>query len=196
MELEVIKLEHVPDSYTVHLALFRDVKNAAFLHQQLLARNSDFEYAFVDASVVVSRMQLLAAVFKATNAAANGALQTPNIHSETVASLSPSNNIADAYRRFGISPTTKDLLVVKITFPTEARPQPAPTESIAKHLQENVEGISVPASDDNIAACADMAKVRKYYKLNGINWLNTPDQAEGKKQIEGLILGSMALRGV
>lgn len=52
MSLETVTLDHLPSSYKIHLALFRDVQNSEFLHQQLLARNSDFEYAFVDASVV------------------------------------------------------------------------------------------------------------------------------------------------
>ena len=52
MALESIDLEHVPASHTLHIGLFRNVKNASFLHQQLLAGNTDFEYAFVDASVV------------------------------------------------------------------------------------------------------------------------------------------------
>lgn len=38
-------------------------------------------------------MQLLSAVFKATNAAVNDALQTPNVHSEIVAYLSSSKNV-------------------------------------------------------------------------------------------------------
>ncbi|EGX94570.1 Kinase binding protein CGI-121 [Cordyceps militaris CM01] len=197
MELEIVKLEHLPDTYTVHVALFQDVKNAAFLHEQLLARNTDFEYAFIDASVVVSRIQLLSAIFKAANASVNGALQTPNVHSETVVSLSSSKNIAEAYRRFGISPTTKDLLVAKITFPTEAQPEPAATESIAKHLRQNIEGDYVPVTDENITACTDMTKVRKYYKINGINWLDALENTQTKQQqIESLVLGSMALRGV
>jgi EKC/KEOPS complex subunit CGI121/TPRKB len=50
--LEQIALEHIPSDYVVSAALFKDVQNAAFLHSQLLARNSDFEYAFIDASVV------------------------------------------------------------------------------------------------------------------------------------------------
>jgi len=50
--LQTIHLEHLPPSYDVHVALFRDVKNASFLHQQLLAGNTDFEYALIDASVV------------------------------------------------------------------------------------------------------------------------------------------------
>jgi EKC/KEOPS complex subunit CGI121/TPRKB len=52
MALESIALEHLPASHTVHTALFRNVKNASFLHQQLLAGNKDFEYALIDASVV------------------------------------------------------------------------------------------------------------------------------------------------
>lgn len=52
MAFEIVQLEHVPSSYRIHLALFRNVKNAGFLHQQLLARNADFEYAFIDASTV------------------------------------------------------------------------------------------------------------------------------------------------
>lgn len=52
MALETVSLEHVPSSYAVYLTLFRDIQNAAFLQQQLLDRNADFEYAFVDASVV------------------------------------------------------------------------------------------------------------------------------------------------
>lgn len=52
MSLETVVLEHAPSSYKVYLALFRNVRNSGFLHQQLLARNADFEYAFVDASTV------------------------------------------------------------------------------------------------------------------------------------------------
>lgn len=52
MSLETLTLEHLPETHHVHLALFRNVQNASFLHEQLLARNSDFEYAFIDASTV------------------------------------------------------------------------------------------------------------------------------------------------
>ena len=52
MAVETIELEHVPASYRIYLTLFRNVKNAGFLHQQLLARNAEFEYAFIDASTV------------------------------------------------------------------------------------------------------------------------------------------------
>lgn len=43
---------------------------------------------------VLSRRQLLSAVFKAVTSAAHGALKTPNVHSEIVLSLNPSNNVS------------------------------------------------------------------------------------------------------
>ncbi|KAM6480474.1 kinase binding protein CGI-121-domain-containing protein [Trichoderma sp. SZMC 28011] len=197
MAVETIELEHVPASYRVYLALFRNVRNAAFLHQQLLARNAEFEYAFIDASTIVSRMHLLSAVFKAVNGSVTGALKTPNVHSETVVSLSPSNNIADAYRRFGVSPSTTDLFVVKIVFPTDSNPVPASADAISKHLTDNVEGDAVPATDDTIETITDVRAVRKSYKLNGLAWLDgIKDELAKRKEIERLVLGGMALRGV
>jgi EKC/KEOPS complex subunit CGI121/TPRKB len=50
--LQSLHLEHLPESYTLHVALFHSVANASFLHQQLLAGNSEFEYAFIDACIV------------------------------------------------------------------------------------------------------------------------------------------------
>lgn len=50
--MESVTLEHVPESHTLHLALFKDVQNAAALHAQLIARNPEFEYALIDASIV------------------------------------------------------------------------------------------------------------------------------------------------
>ena len=56
VQVESLALPHLSE-YPLYLALFKDVKNAPFLRQQLLAGNTDFEYTFLDASVV--RMFLL-----------------------------------------------------------------------------------------------------------------------------------------
>lgn len=47
-----VNLEHTPLELPIHISLFRDVENSAFLKQQLLDGNEEFEYAFIDASVV------------------------------------------------------------------------------------------------------------------------------------------------
>ena len=40
------------EAFPVHVALFKDVKNASFLRRQLLEANPEFDYAFLDASMV------------------------------------------------------------------------------------------------------------------------------------------------
>lgn len=50
--LETIQLSHVPKDYPVHVALYRDLNNAKFLREQLISGNAEFEYAFIDASMV------------------------------------------------------------------------------------------------------------------------------------------------
>ena len=52
--IQTLSLAHLPPSLAVHIALYQDLSNASFLQQQLLLGNSDFEYAFIDASVVRS----------------------------------------------------------------------------------------------------------------------------------------------
>ena len=47
-----LRLPHLPSTFVVHLALFRDLENASFLRQQLLAGNAEYDYALIDASVV------------------------------------------------------------------------------------------------------------------------------------------------
>lgn len=74
MALESLALEHLPTSHQVHLAMFKDVKNAAFLHQQLLARNAEFEYAFIDASVVSCHFSIAAVLLIARAAVVYSAL--------------------------------------------------------------------------------------------------------------------------
>jgi EKC/KEOPS complex subunit CGI121/TPRKB len=60
-----------------------------------------------------------------------------------------------------------------------------------------VKGEAVPVADENIAAGTDLSKVRKYYKLNGLNWLDgVKNEQQKHKEMEMLIVQSMALRGL
>ncbi|KAI0538895.1 kinase binding protein CGI-121-domain-containing protein [Xylaria digitata] len=213
--LETIKLEHVPETHAVHVAVFRDVENAPFLHQQLLARNADFEYALIDAGVITSRLQVLSAAFKAITVQLAGTMKTPNVHSELVYSLSPTNNISEAYRRYGITPTSRDLVIVKILvtpsvpLSTTAAPETSETTSAAdaktpltaqdveKHLLAHVQGKPVSFTDQTLSDLTDWGRVRKYYKLNGVGWLDgIKDQATKNSEMDMLVMGGMALRGV
>ncbi|KAH8596659.1 kinase binding protein CGI-121-domain-containing protein [Bisporella sp. PMI_857] len=192
--LQSITLEHLPADYTIHIALFQDVKNASFLHQQLLAGNTDFEYALIDASVVVSKLQALAAAYRAVNDLVENRLKSRNVHAEIVFSLSPNNNIAESFRRFGITPTTTNLLIMKVSTPS----LPTTSEAVQDHLVASIQGIQVAFGDEVLAGMTDLARVRKIYKLNSSSAKGAKISVSAdveKKELEMVILGSMALRG-
>ena len=109
--LQKIHVSHMPPDLALYVALYHNVQNAAYLRGQLLAGNADFEYAFVDASMVgrsiaedghksltaerqiVSSKHLLAAAFRAMNDYLHERLKSRNVHSEIVFALSPNNNV-------------------------------------------------------------------------------------------------------
>ena len=52
--MSFVQTFHLPhfSSYPIYISLFKDVENASFLRQQLLEANAEFEYAFLDATMV------------------------------------------------------------------------------------------------------------------------------------------------
>ena len=111
--------------------------------------------------------------------------------------------IADAYRRWGISPgKTKDLIVAKVVLSPSTAQEKASTETqtpqaIWGHLQEHVKGTPTPLTDTELAQATDWPKVRKYYRLNGVPALaRLANEQEKRQQSESLVIMGMALRGL
>ena len=111
--------------------------------------------------------------------------------------------IADAYRRWGITPgKTKDLIVVKVIAPPSAaqegpEAQIQTQQAIWDHLTQHVQGTPTPLADAELAQATDWPKVRKYYRLNGVPALERlADEQERWRQSERLAIMGMALRGL
>lgn len=56
--LSKVELTHVPADLNIYIALYKDVKNAAFLREQLVNANSEFEFAFIDAKSVSEESEI------------------------------------------------------------------------------------------------------------------------------------------
>ncbi|PGH05818.1 hypothetical protein AJ80_08266 [Polytolypa hystricis UAMH7299] len=202
--LKTISLAPLNPSYPVHVALYRDLQNAPFLRQQLISGNSDFEYAFIDARMVLSCNHILAAIYRAVQDYTHKRLKSNNVHSEIVFALSPNNNIAEAFRKFGITDATKDLLVVKASTAPEIT-----HDTVAQHLEKAIEGIPCEFNDENLHATSRYDEIKKIYKLNSMNVklphkpdgvsvgpaAGSAEEIDGLRRIETSILGSIALRG-
>ncbi|KAL9025760.1 MAG: hypothetical protein Q9196_005474 [Gyalolechia fulgens] len=212
--LKSLKIAHLPDDLLIHIALYDDVKNAAFLQQQLLDGNTAFEYAFLDASVIISSTHLLAAVFRAAHDWTSGRLKSKNVHSEIVFCFSMNNNIVESFRRFGISSVTTSLYAVKLSTASSVN-----VATIEQHLSESIQGNPLPFEEANITKFTDVAKVRKIYKLTDAGRVHNKSTGKGgkrdtegnedarmreyggemerveRKELEIMVLGLMALRG-
>ena len=106
-------------------------------------------------------------------------------------------SIAEAYRRFGISPATRDLIVIKVISSSATSSEPLSADNVWQHLKDNVQGEVSALTDEALVEISDLSKIRKYYKLNGLNWLDSvKDETAKRKELESLILGGMALRGI
>ncbi|KZV85005.1 CGI-121-domain-containing protein [Exidia glandulosa HHB12029] len=153
-----------------HVALFDNVTNAKELRSRLISaatmsgpdgelEREAVNFAFVDASLVVSEMHLQTALLFALLADARTSLRTKTVHSEILWALNPTNNISEAIRRFGVSDSTTRLLVVRVcTPPTSTSP-----ENIETALRTGVAGDAVPLSC--LSSFTDWSKLTKYYKL-------------------------------
>ncbi|KAF2666471.1 CGI-121-domain-containing protein [Microthyrium microscopicum] len=198
----VLRIPHLQDSL-VYVALFQSVKNSSFLRQQLIEGNTTYEYAFLDASTILSTTHVLAACFRAINDATANRLRTRNVHSEIVFALSPNNNIAESFRRFGVADETTSLLAIKV-IPTTgtAAGDSSATDAIATHLRGAVEGEPAPFTDEAFAGLSDVTRIRKLYKApapgssrkkTGVN--GTSSSLQELKSLESIIIGSMAIKG-
>lgn len=208
-------------AYPVHVALFHHVQNPAFLKSQLVAGNPDFDYAFLDASMILSPAHLLAAAFHALHALDTHRPKTRSPHSELVFRLSPNNNIAQSYSLFGITDTTTAIVVVKLGCRATTRETAAGTQfgiqadervtaqSVGEHLARVVQGVSVVLGErgEGLGDGCDVARVRGVYKLGGGGGNKAGKKAgvgvagrqeshvENAKGLETVVLGMLSLKG-
>ncbi|KAF9690667.1 hypothetical protein EKO04_011432 [Ascochyta lentis] len=185
------------EAYPVQVALFKNVKNAEFLKSQLLAANPEFDYAFLDAAMILTPTHLLTATFHALHAFLSHTQKTRSPHSELVFALSPTNNIGASYKTFGITPATHSLLCVKLPLRADGSVDRTVTlHSVAAHLGRVVEGesVSVGEEGDEVGAFAEVHRVKKVYKIACAKG-GSKGMKGDRRDLESVVLGAIALKG-
>ncbi|MCJ1316382.1 hypothetical protein MMC15_001703 [Xylographa vitiligo] len=194
--LTTLHLAHLPPDLAVHIALCRQLQNAAFLRQQLLAGNTEFEYALLDARAILSPTHLHAAIFRAATDSHAGRLKSHNPHAEIVFALSANNN-------------TTDLVVVKLTPASGAgtAEERAAAAAVGAHLEAHVRGRWERFGEESCGVVADVGRIRGVYKLGpgrgkgkgGVGGMGSGSGSVGegdeRAELETTIMGLMALRG-
>lgn len=137
--------------YQVNISLFENVQNAG----DIQSRVAELPYAFIDASTICSVEQLMAAIYRVLMESTYNRLRTKTFHSEVLLALSPSSNIGEAFKRFGVKNSTGRIIVVQIN------------EGEAPEFDPSiVHGDSLEFKDDNLQSHCDVDFIRKIYKLD------------------------------
>lgn len=146
------ELELFPELLVTQL-LFTEVKNAAELRQR--AVEGQINAALISPAMLVNPFQVLVATNKAVHLQKIGKMKTRSLNSEIIFNLSPTNNISEAFKRFGISDGDESVMVVLVHSRDEL-------QSLSDIIAQ-VNGRQVPVED--VSSLSDHAKIQKLYKV-------------------------------
>ncbi|XP_061523862.1 EKC/KEOPS complex subunit TPRKB isoform X2 [Phycodurus eques] len=127
-------LELFPD-LTVTQILFKEVQNAAELRQN--AVEGKIKGALLKPTIKVGQMK------------------TRSLFSEIILNLSPTKNISEAFKRFGISDSDNSVLVVLVHDKEESH--------LVRDIATKVDGLQIPV--DDVSSLSDLEKIKKLYKV-------------------------------
>ncbi|CUS23777.1 LAQU0S11e04060g1_1 [Lachancea quebecensis] len=142
--------ESIPQfgTHEVYVSLFRDVKNM----EELRSKVGTMPYAVIDASCICCREQLFSAVYKALIEWKYNRLRTKTLNSECILSLSPTSNIGEAFKRFGIKEGTKNIVCLAVVEKGETQ---------TPGLFNAVDGEEIEFTDENLSSMLDLEMIKK-----------------------------------
>lgn len=155
------------------VALFTEVTNAAELRAQVM--NGAPSGALLQPRLILEMFQVLVAANKAVYGLTHGSMKTKTVHSEIIFSLSPSNNISESFKKFGISDESNEVLIAVIDGKDAVS---------LRETCEQVKGKLVHL--DSLADIADISLVKTVYKV--------PDDELGVSSLLDSVVSRMATK--
>ncbi|XP_053170011.1 EKC/KEOPS complex subunit TPRKB [Scomber japonicus] len=166
-----MQLTHVLELYpdqSVTQMLFKEVKNAAELRQK--AMDGKIYAALINPTMLVNPLQVLVAANKAVHLQKIGKMKTRSLYSEIIFNLSPTNNISEAFKRFGISDGDDSVMVVLVHNKQESQ--------LVSDITALVDGRQVSVED--VSSLSDPAKIKKLYKV-------TPQEEKSSTLLDAVV---------
>lgn len=112
-------------------------------------------------------------------------LKTPSIHSDLLWTLHSNNNIAEALRRFGVSRTTRSLILVRVAPPLDAG-------ELVQHMTQLVDGTLQTRGLSLPSPALAWSELGTAYKIQDTPAFQHPDTS----QVDALICSMVASKYV
>ena len=151
-EVRLFPLDLHP-SVCLGMALFTEVTNAAELRARVM--EGALAGALLQPRLILETFQVLVAANKAVHGVTHGSMKTKTVHSEIIFNLSPSNNISESFKKFGISDESKEVLIAVVN---------GKDASSLREACKHVKGKQVHL--DSLTDLADLSLVKTVYKVS------------------------------
>ncbi|XP_062585686.1 EKC/KEOPS complex subunit TPRKB-like [Saccostrea cucullata] len=152
MAAEVIPCGLYPDC-SMTLMLFSDVENATEIRKSVMS--GEFEAALLKTSMILEPFQVIVAANRAIHLQRVNKMMTKNVHSEVLFSLSPSKNISDSFRKFGVADSETSIFVV-IVNDTDG----ATCQAVRNKVKGQITDIN------EVGKYSDLPTIKKVYKIS------------------------------
>lgn len=165
--------------YIIRIHLFKDVKNS----EDIRSKIAEYPFAFIDAKTICSLEQILAALYRVFIEKTYNRIRTKGLTSECLLCLSPTSNIGEAFRKFGLKDGTREIICVEIV-----NVEDKSTDNVS--INSIVEGIEITVSDDHLKQFCDKDLIREIYKFD------SSFQPNSMEDITRAVVNSIQLRGL
>ncbi|TMW57254.1 hypothetical protein Poli38472_003179 [Pythium oligandrum] len=142
---------------TVHIGFYKNVQNSASLRGAV--QTLDVEVALMNARLIVHAFQIHTAAARAFLCDQTNKLTTKTLHAELVFNLSGTRNVAESFRRFGISESCDQVILCVIDA----------NEATLEAVSQVVQGTLTPLPElGNHLEPSDITLIKKYYKIQDL----------------------------
>lgn len=153
-----------PD-YHVHISYYQNTDQAVLSHikQELRNGNPEYDYCFISTTHLISLDQLRCSLHRSIQNHSLNRMRAKTLNTEILYNLSPTNNINEALKRFGVDDSRLDVIVVKVA------KEPINEAQLEQQISGLLHSEPVELNDNVLLSHVDIKKFAKLFKVSDAN---------------------------
>lgn len=188
MTYKTFSFPQFPD-YTVYVGYYTDITSNTLkvVKNELVSGNQRYNYCFVNTAHLISVDQLYCSLHRSIQNHVFGRMKAKTLNTEILYNLSPTNNINEALKRFGVDESHSDIIVIKVAQNSEED-----LLSCNAGIEELLSANSTTDLEDSVLV--NRVDLKKFLKLFKIQQRNE-DLEKAQPQYTSEAVAASLLRG-